>query len=245
MADEVTPDGSPVLLYRRLSAGEQPAIVDAAAGRPSEILELGAGAGRVTHPLLAFGHRVVAVDESAEMLRWITGAETVCAKIEGLDLGRKFDVVLLASHFLNTPDEGERRALLATCARHARPLGIVLLEHHPADWAETAAESESEREGIKLALTDVRRHPPFVSAVAEYVIDGVVYRQPFTARMFSAEELATELAAVGLRVSRQIDARWTEAVPADRAAAADADRAAESDPQADRPAESEPRPANP
>jgi len=55
----------------------EPEIVHAAVPPGASILELGAGAGRVTHPLVALGHPVVAVDESAEMLARIRGAETV------------------------------------------------------------------------------------------------------------------------------------------------------------------------
>ena len=81
----------------------EPGTVHAAVPAGAEILELGAGAGRVTQPLLELGHPVVAVDESAEMLARIRGAETVLARIQELRLGRRFDVVLLASFLVNTP----------------------------------------------------------------------------------------------------------------------------------------------
>src|SRR5687768_17758694 len=54
--------------------------------------------GRMTHPLLEYGHPVVAVDESPEMLERIRGAETIQAKIEELDLGRRFDAVRSEEH---------------------------------------------------------------------------------------------------------------------------------------------------
>jgi len=63
---------------------------------------VGCGTGRITHPLVALGHPVVAVDESPEMLAHVRDAEKVCARIEHLALGRRFDVVLLASHLINT-----------------------------------------------------------------------------------------------------------------------------------------------
>jgi ubiquinone/menaquinone biosynthesis C-methylase UbiE len=89
----------------------EPEIVHAAVPAGASILELGAGTGRVTHRLVALGHPVVAVDESAEMLARIRGAETVRARIEELDLGRRFDAVLLASFLVNTADHGLRAAL--------------------------------------------------------------------------------------------------------------------------------------
>ncbi|SEP52108.1 hypothetical protein SAMN04489732_118204 [Amycolatopsis saalfeldensis] len=72
---------------------------------------------------MALGHRVVAVDDSPEMLAHVRGAETVCARIGDLRLGRRFDVVLLGSHLLNTPDPAQARALLATARRRGRRPG--------------------------------------------------------------------------------------------------------------------------
>jgi SAM-dependent methyltransferase len=106
----------------------EPEIVHAAVPAGGSILELGAGAGRVTHPLVALGHPVVAVDESAEMLAHIRGAETVQAEIQDLDLGRRFDVVLLASFLVNTDDRDLQRRFLQACSRHLRDDGCLLVQ---------------------------------------------------------------------------------------------------------------------
>ena len=211
--DEVAPDGSPVILYTRFPPGDEPEIMNSAIPRHSTILELGAGAGRITHSLLERGHKVVAVDQSAAMLRHIHGAETVQADIETLELGRRFPVVLLASHFVNVPEVASRRALLRTCRRHLADGGIVPIERHEPDWAESAREGMREVAGIRLGLKDVRRDPPHVSAVAVYEIDGQVFEQPFTARVFSDEELAGELESVGLCLDRVLNPKWVIARP--------------------------------
>lgn len=96
------PDGSPVELYAALGPLGEPELVHAAIPPGAAILELGAGAGRLTHALLELGHPVVAVDQSAAMLSHIVGAETVRGDIESLDLGRRFPVVLLASNSSTT-----------------------------------------------------------------------------------------------------------------------------------------------
>lgn len=209
----VTPDGSPVEWYRSMPPGEEPSIIASALEPGSTILELGAGAGRVTHALIGLGHRVVAVDQSAKMLQWIRGAETILADIERLDLGRRFDAVVLGSHLVNTPDDDLRAAFLAACRRHVADDGVVLLEHHEEAWAETARDSRAERDGVVLSLTDVRRHPGSVSATAIFEIGGRSYRQPFVARVLSNDELADELAGADLRLRRHLTPTWAEAVP--------------------------------
>jgi SAM-dependent methyltransferase len=78
------------------------------------------GTGRVAHRLIELGHRVVAVDQSAAMLAHIRDAETVCAPIAGLDIGRAFGV-LLASHLANVPDRPGRQAILTAARRHVAP----------------------------------------------------------------------------------------------------------------------------
>jgi SAM-dependent methyltransferase len=219
MEEPVAPDGSPVLLYRRLRPIGEPEVIASAVAAGATILELGAGAGRITHALADLGYRVTAVDQEPAMLQWIQHAETVAADIETLDLGRRFDAVILGSHLVNVPDLALRATFLASGARHLADSGSLLIEHHPVDWAETAAESWSTVDGIELGLTEVRRDPPFVSAVSVYVVDGQTFRQPFTAEVLSEEGLAAAIAAVGLRPGRRLGPTWLEAVRSDRAAA--------------------------
>ena len=108
----ITPDGCAVDLYALLPPMGEPELVHAAIPAGASILELGAGAGRMTARLVELGHPVVAVDESAEMLAHVRGAETVRARIQDLELGRRFDAVLLASFLVNTPDRALRGAFL-------------------------------------------------------------------------------------------------------------------------------------
>jgi len=113
---EFTPDGCAVGVYRRLPPGTEPEVIEAQAFAGASILELGCGSGRVTHPLVARGFQVTAVDESARMLDFVSGARTVCSAIEALDLGERFDVVLLSSYLVHAPDPVVARSLVATCA---------------------------------------------------------------------------------------------------------------------------------
>src|SRR5206468_10650452 len=115
--------GAPVDLYRLLEAADEPELIDREIPENAEILELGCGCGRITHPLIALGRRVVAVDFNPEMLELIEGAEKIEARIQDLDLGRVFGGVLLMSNLINNPDREERLALLRAVQRHLGPPG--------------------------------------------------------------------------------------------------------------------------
>jgi SAM-dependent methyltransferase len=190
-------------------------IVHEAAGAGASILELGCGAGRVTHPLLALGHPVVAVDESPEMLAHVQGAETVCARIQELDLGRRFGAVLLASHLINADDE-TRSVFLDVCRRHVADDGYVIVQQHSPGWFADAKDGEVVRDGVIYRLRDVSRPAPdLVSATVEYVAGDRCWTQTFTTKRLDEDALAAALDAAGLRLDRYLteDRSWFRAIP--------------------------------
>jgi SAM-dependent methyltransferase len=193
----VAPDGSPVDLYLRLPPRGEAEVVHAAIHPAAVVLELGCGAGRVTHELIRLGHPVVAVDESLEMLAHIRGAEIVHGRIECLDLRRRFPCVLLASHLVNVDDNCQREALLRTCAKHVADDGVVLIERHEPDWhpEEGAIGNLGE---FDVALSDLTVDAPHISATVEYRTGGRSWRHPFTARILDEPELDNALEEVGL-----------------------------------------------
>jgi SAM-dependent methyltransferase len=212
----ITPDGCAVEFYAQMPAMGEPAIVHEAVGPGASILELGCGTGRITGPLVALGHQVVAVDESAQMLTHVHGAETVCARIEELSLDRRFDAVLLASHLINTADEPARGAFLAVCRRHVADDGCVVIQQASPEWFSTATESERTRDGIVFRMRDVSRPAPdLLTATMEYVIDDQRWTQTFTSRNLDHDQMADALGAAGLRLDRYLteDRAWFRAVP--------------------------------
>jgi len=176
----------------------------------------------VTHPLVALGHPVVAVDESAEMLARVRGAETVLARIQELDLGRRFDAVLLASFLVNTAERDVRRRFLQASRRHLGEGGCVLLQRHPPAWFEEAAEGEGVAGGVSHRLRDLRRPAPgLLAATVEYRAGDRTWTQSFTAERLDDDALAAALGEAGLDLDAYLtgDGSWVRAVPASRGAA--------------------------
>jgi hypothetical protein len=196
---------SVLLFRRRRPIGEPDSVATGAA--VAATLEGTAGAGRICLALAELG---LVLDDVAQA---VVDAEAVPEAVRALELYRRFEVVVLGSHLVNLPSPAARRAFLRAAVRHVADGGRVLVEHHPVDWAETA-EPTSPTPGATVGMEDVRRQPPFVSAVSTFDIGGRFERQPFTARVLSDGELETELEAAGLREMRRLAPTWVEAEPA-------------------------------
>lgn len=213
----ITADGCAVDMYTLLPARGEPEIVHGVVRTGGTILDLGSGTGRVADPLVELGHPVVAVDESAEMLSHVRRAETVRSTIDRLDLDRRFDGVLLASHLVNEPADETILAILSTAARHLAPGGVVVIEWHPPEWFDVATDGEGTVGAVRVGLRDVWRDGDLLHAVATYAADDRRWEQSFTARQRSEVQLESALAAVGLTFDRWLsdDHRWLAATAAD------------------------------
>jgi SAM-dependent methyltransferase len=197
---QCAPDGSPVELYALLPELGEGELVARAVPAGGSILELGCGTGRITRQLVALGYEVTAVDESREMLAHVRDAETVCARIEALDLARRFDAVLLASNLLSVEPE-RRRAFLDTCRRHA---DAVVVETLPLGWRPQDGERQT---GDVVSRVRVDRFEDGVAhGSVEYRADAGTWTHDFAMRVFADEdELGDALGEAGLRPARWLD----------------------------------------
>jgi SAM-dependent methyltransferase len=199
------PDGSPVELYARLAAGDEPAIVHSAIPAGATVLDLGCGAGRIAHALIALGHPVVAVDNSPEMLEHVRGAEKVLADIRTLQLPRRFDCVLLASNLVNCVDAATRDAMLAACARHVAPDGCVVIQRLAPGRALTIEEGAWTRGPATFHLTSLIRRGRVFSATMVFELEGKRWRHSFEAEVLDDEETDAALARAQLRRAAFLD----------------------------------------
>lgn len=212
----ITPDGCAVELYSRLPVGDEPDVIAAAVPAGARVLELGSGVGRVTHALLERGFDVTAVDESAQMLERVRGARTICASIEGLDVGETFDVVLLASFLVHAGDVEVRRGMLRTCVRHLAKGGCVLIQREGEEYHTDVPRERVDPAGFTVRIVSAEPVGDGVDSVhAEYVFPDAVWTQTFRARPLTRQQFEEALGEEGLTVDRYLtaDRMWVRAVP--------------------------------
>jgi SAM-dependent methyltransferase len=210
---DITPDGCAVDLYLRLPVAGEPEVIAAAVPPPATLLELGCGVGRVSRPLSTLGYDVTAVDESAEMLRHVTGARAVRSSIEQLDLGETFDVVLLSSFLVHAGDPAVRRALLDTCVRHVDEGGVVLIQREGADWHTRVPRERPLLDGVSRITASTDAGDGVRSVHAEYVFPDARWTQTFLSRPLTPEQFEQALTEAGLRLERYLtdDGTWAAA----------------------------------
>ncbi len=208
------PDGSPVGAFAVLPPGPAPQLIDGALPPSATVLDLGCGAGRIAHALCDLGHRVTCVDQSPEMLSHVDEAlDTHLADIEGLDLGGRFDAVLLASFLVNTPDEVQRTAFLATCTRHLAPGGTVLIQRLDPELVPIAVDAESIADGVTYSMADVRHDDDRFEATMSFTLDEETWEHRYVGEVLDDTALANALETHGLRIARYLDDQrtWVEA----------------------------------
>lgn len=198
------PDGSPVAFYARLPETGEPALIDALIPAGASVLDLGCGPGRIAGPVSALGHPVTGVDNGPAMIAALPpGIEGIVADARTARLGRRFDVVLLASHLVNAPEDGG--AFVATAAAHVKPDGIVLGETYPPDWRPTATGQETRLGDARISVLRMALAGDRIEAEVRYGVDDRSWTQSFTARLLDEPGLRALLAANGLDFDR-----WTD-----------------------------------
>jgi len=125
---------------------------------PGSVLDAGCGTGRVAIELSRRGHEVLGVDVDPAMLeaartkapglRWVEGDLTD----PGLDLGRLFDVVVMAGNVLIFVPPGSEGRAIANAARWLVPGGHLVAGYsiHPSGFAPPEHDALAARAGLVL-----------------------------------------------------------------------------------------------
>jgi hypothetical protein len=136
--DPTTPDEGFAELYAKLPDATDlfPWLELAQAATPP-VLYLGIGTGRLAVPLAAAGIELVGVDSHPGMLarlrQRLPGIELVQSRIEDLDLGRLFDLVIVPSNILCSVDR------LRAAGNHVAADGSLAFELTNPYWLRAGA----------------------------------------------------------------------------------------------------------
>lgn len=107
------------------------ALARSAAG---PVLDIAAGSGRLTIPLVRSGNQVTAVDLSEDMLMHLRGAlpdhpalECIVADMRDFTLGRRYAFIVLGATSITLLDRADRSRLYTCVRRHLAPGGVFAM----------------------------------------------------------------------------------------------------------------------
>lgn len=189
------PDGSPVDVFANSREDGEAALIASYCPPGGSILELGCGAGRVTNPLHAAGYRVTAVDESRLMLDHVNSGRRIHSRIEDLDLGPRFDLVVLPSYLIHVQDMQARDSFLRVCSSHIAEHGAILINWHPDAVGRQLALAD----GPDIDGTERTTGTPWVVTVG-YVHGGRSWSQRIPYRYYTQAEMTRLLDTAGIRL---------------------------------------------
>ncbi|HUS62591.1 MAG TPA: class I SAM-dependent methyltransferase [Acidimicrobiales bacterium] len=123
--------------------------------QPRTVLDAGCGTGRVAIELARRGVDVVGVDSTSSMIdtarRLAPSLEWIVADVTTLELGRTFDVVVMAGNVPLFTPPGTQAALVAGCARHVALGGVLVAGFHVDDRYPLASyDEDASRCGLEL-----------------------------------------------------------------------------------------------
>lgn len=149
---------------------------------PASVLDAGCGTGRVAIELARRGVEVVGADVDASMLatarRLAPDLTWVHADLTELDLGRRFDVVVLAGNVPLFTPPGTEAALIGRCAAHVAAGGALVTGFQLGRGYEVAdLDTHAAAAGLTLAERWATwDREPYTKGGADYVVS--VHRSP-------------------------------------------------------------------
>jgi 2-polyprenyl-3-methyl-5-hydroxy-6-metoxy-1,4-benzoquinol methylase len=191
--DPERPDEAFADLYSQLPdvADPEPWLGWARQAKPP-VLYLGIGTGRIAVPLARAGIQLVGVDAHPGMLRRLAErlptVELIQARIEDLDLDRRFDLVMVPSGILNTTARLQRAAL------HVAPGGRLAFELMNPHWLKAVSHPGVRVRSMTTTLVDME--------VDYRLPNGTTRTQAARGPIIWPEDIELWLKTAGLRLER-------------------------------------------
>jgi trans-aconitate methyltransferase len=191
--DPSSPDEGFAELYAQLpDASDLSPWLELAQAAAPPVLYLGIGTGRLAVPLHAAGIELVGVDSHPGMLsrarRRLPNTELVHSRIEDLDLGRRFSLVIVPSNILDTVER------LRRASAHLADDGLLAAELTNPHWLQAGA-----GKGVRVTAFDGNQ----ARVEVEYSVPGGQrYLQKGEVHLVWPDEVDRWLASSGLSLRR-------------------------------------------
>jgi SAM-dependent methyltransferase len=125
---------------------------------PKSVLDAGCGTGRVGRELARRGLDVAGVDLDPEMLdtarRKAPDVDWRLADLASVDLGRAFDVIVMAGNVMIFLEPGSEAAVVANMAHHLTPSGVLIAGFQLMPGRLTPDDYDEMAEADGLTLTE-------------------------------------------------------------------------------------------
>jgi len=191
--DPSVPDEGFAELYAQLpDATDLSPWLELAQAATPPVLYLGIGTGRLAVPLHAAGIELVGVDSHPGMLsrafRRLPETELIHSRIEDLDLGRQFSLVIVPSNILDTVER------LRRAAAHLTVSGVLAAELTNPHWLQAGG-----GKGVRVTAFDGNQ----ARLEVDYALSGGQhYVQKGEVHLVWPDEVDRWLAASGLTLQR-------------------------------------------
>jgi hypothetical protein len=128
-----------------------------------------------------------------------------------LDLDRRFDVVLAASHLINIPGQTDRQALLRVCRRHLARSGSLIVERHSPGWLLTCTKLTGDVGPVSISFVPGELTDDDIRAASTiYTLAGRSWTQEYQTEDVDDDKLESAARLAGLKIDRTLDHdhRW-------------------------------------
>lgn len=224
-------DAEGAAMYHDLSLRDQAEVREVlrlVRSRPGPVLELAAGSGRFTVPLLAAGHDVTALELSSSMLALLTERLSglperlrsrctfVQADMSDFSISRGFGSIVLGTTSISLLDEKGRAGLFRAVVRHLAPGGQFVLTTVDIPGSSAVTDEHYPLHGDSGQAYVMHEHFDPVSAVRSVVIhpaletladDAPVIFSTSAVHVLDADRVVAEMAQHGLVVQSSLDVR--------------------------------------
>ena len=183
-----------------------------------DVLDIGAGTGRISLPLVRDGYSVCAVDSSTKMLNVLKRKDsedlirTVNSPVQELELNQTFDTVICVfSVFCYLTNKPDLSASIRTIVRHTNETGYALIDI-PNIFSFSGLNYESNTLSRQVTVTELDPETGLFkyseNIKANDGMQDLYYQDSFQIKYWAVEDILDEFEKAGMIVNEYLSERF-------------------------------------